>query len=818
MPTIFDRLLGRDTEQKAVVTGNGGTGPGVFALIDGVPLSTRARNPRRLMKQAQELYHSDLIIRAAEHRTSAAVAGLPWHLEDENQDEVTDESSPELIAIRDWLERPQANLRDVGRKMTRRALWQVTSRHAGLCGSGFWFLDQRNALTNMALSALYINPARMYPQENELGYLRGWKLDADEDGNGGIPLELDEVLQFDFEPPDWGHFGIGLVESAWTTAHLTSALDRHATGVFRGGGRLAGLISPKPNVQVSDDQWDAAIRDWRNIQSDPESAKRLHILRGPVDFTRTAASMQELAVEHVAKMAREDKLALWGVPLSQLPLPVAAGMNSGETKAFDEAVFYQGAVHDRVLILSEVIQTQVLDRIAAEGGPAVTLVIEEPAFDDETPMFERAEKARTQPLTVNERRAIIRLDPLPDLDAKGEPLGTAIYLPTDLVLVNAGPDENGNLIALPEPEPPPAALVAPPEPSDGEEAPPSAVPAKATLEGLRKRIDGKHVAEFEKDMAAALREQAQAIAKRIRSRGSAIAKKPRNVGAWWDEAVESARIGRVIEKHNLAVAKVVTGEVPRLIPKKADFTDEVFDFIRLRTGERISGINDTTRDSLADLIAEGFEQGLGPDEVAQSIEDAGIFAESRAELVARTETMLAYNDAALRSYQSLDVTEVMALDGDKDAECADRNGKTFSIDDAYAISDHPNGTLDWAPVVKASLEPRADAPHVDEGRQYIINVPPNPTPIVHVHPTPVEVNVAPAEVTVLPTPVTVNPTPVTVEAPIVNVPEQKATLPEVMDVRIVDDVSPPKVKKVIRGAPTRAHPDGPIEGVVEGTP
>lgn len=694
MPTIIDRLLGRDTEQKAVVTGTGGTGPGVLAWYNDVPLWSASRNPRRLMKQAQELYHRDLIVRAAEHRVSAAAAGLPWHLEDEDEDEVTDESAPELIAIRDWLEKPQAAV--PGRKMTRRALWQVTSRHAGLCGTAFWYLDQRAVLGDKpSLGVLYVNPARMYPVENEQGFLRGWKLDADEDGNGGIPLELDEVLQFDFEPPDFGHTGMGLVESAWATSNLTGSLERHETTLFSAGARLAGLISPKTGTVLSDEQWQSTVRDWRNITSDPESAKRLHILRGPVDYTRTGATMQELAVEHIAKMAREDKLALWGVPTSQLPLPIAGGLNSGETKAFDEAVFYQGAVHDRVLILSEVIQTQVLDRIAEQGGPSLQLVIEEPAFDDDTPQYEKAQKAIDQPLTVNERRDILGLDPIPDVDTAGEPLGAAIWLPTKLSLAFAGPDEKGDLIAVPEPEPPPAVLAVPPQ----EVLPPEVVPAKATLSSLRKRVDGRFVKALQRDVADALREQAQAIAKRVRSRGAAVRKAK---GAWWDEKTEDARLRKVIEKHNLAVAQVVTSEVPRLLPRKADpFVDTVMDFIRERTAERIVGINQTTRDAIAALIEDGFEQGLGPDEVAASIEEAAAFDEARAELVARTESMFAYNEAALSSYREFGVNEVMALDGDQDAECAARNGQTFSVDEAFSIADHPNGTLDWAPVVKA---------------------------------------------------------------------------------------------------------------------
>jgi hypothetical protein len=702
VPTFVDRLLGRTPvpETKAVVTGNGGTGPGVFAYQNDIPLWSASRNHRRLMKQAQELYHSDLVIHAAENKVSSRAAGLPWHLADEEGDEVTDESPPDQKAIRDWLEKPQAQL--VGRKqMGRRDLWKLTHRHDGLCGTTFWYLDQRTLLTGAPLVTLYINPARMSAQEDANGTLLGWKLDADDEGHGGVPLELDEVLQFVYDPPDWGHYGIGLVEAAGRASALSRSADRHVESVLTGGGRLAGLISPKPGTIVGADDWAAAVRDWRNIGSDPESAKRLHIVRGPVDFVRTAATLHELAIVEVAKMSREDKLGLWGVPESQLPYPSAGGLNSGETKGYDEAVLMQGAVHDRVTPFREVIQFQVLDRIAANGGPTLQLVIEEPEFDDESPAYERAAKARELPLTRNQRLAIIGLDPLPDYDLEGNPLGTAIDLPIGLTVVGAGPGEDGNLKPLPEPDPVPAPLVAAPPPA----VPPAEgeVPTKAKpmLLGLRKTVDTRFVASTKRDVQKALADQAQAVSKRVRARGS----KTMSVGSWWDEKVEDARLRKAIEPHNLAIAETVSGRVSDLLdkPKKASsFEDVVAQYVRVKTGERILGINATTRDLIAKLIADGFSQGLGAAEVADSISVATAFDEARAELISRTEAMLAYNEAALSSYREFGVTEVEALDGDDDPECAERNGTVWPVDEAFGILDHPNGTLDWAPVIKAA--------------------------------------------------------------------------------------------------------------------
>jgi hypothetical protein len=134
-------------------------------------------------------------------------------------------------------------------------------------------------------------------------------------------------------------------------------------------------------------------------------------------------------------------------------------------------------------------------------------------------------------------------------------------------------------------------------------------------------------------------------------------------------------------------------------PAKADpFTAAVAKLIK-RVGARIAGITETTQRAVADAIAAGFDQGMSPAQIADTIEALPAFDEARAELVARTETMFAYNAAALDSYAELGVTQVEAIDGDGDEECAARDGQTFSLEEALDIEDHPNGTLDWVPVL-----------------------------------------------------------------------------------------------------------------------
>ena len=114
---------------------------------------------------------------------------------------------------------------------------------------------------------------------------------------------------------------------------------------------------------------------------------------------------------------------------------------------------------------------------------------------------------------------------------------------------------------------------------------------------------------------------------------------------------------------------------------------------------RVKGINETTRDNIVAALKQGIEDGHGAAELGDDVEEATAFDEYRSELIARTESARALNESQIESYREFGVTQVTAIDGDGDEECAARDGQTFDIDEAMGIEDHPNGTLDWVPVV-----------------------------------------------------------------------------------------------------------------------
>lgn len=122
-------------------------------------------------------------------------------------------------------------------------------------------------------------------------------------------------------------------------------------------------------------------------------------------------------------------------------------------------------------------------------------------------------------------------------------------------------------------------------------------------------------------------------------------------------------------------------------------------------------IRGETRRAIFNALHDGRVAGEGPLQLSRRIREyvpAGRFRtagpEYRSLMIARTETRYAQNFSSLQAYQSTSRVRAMlcfdAQAGPTDADCTDRNGREFTFDEAQTLStsEHPNGTLDWAPI------------------------------------------------------------------------------------------------------------------------
>lgn len=713
----------------------GPLGPGAGVLMTEFLLPTMLpTDPARRMKSAWKIGEGVAYVFAAERVISGKIAGMApvdtedtspvgWHLEDPDGETIND--AYPVVAAREAfqvLAKPMAALsldEAGGMRQSRRTQWELTSRHAGLCGTSFWVLDGLNGW-GFPRAILYCRPDRLTPKLNAQGALAEWRLDVGAIGKpDGTPISREEVVPFYLQAPNDGYVATGLVEAALVKAQLNGAIDRYFGQVIGGGGRLSGIIAPKEGRIDDDNVYNQMVRDWRNVTEQPEAAKRLQVVRAPVEFTKTVNTPAEMGLIDLMTRNRDDLLAIWGVPYSQVGGSPAAGMGMGEARDSDRQALWENAVIPRLAMMQEPIQ-DLLDRLEPELGWAPKLVWDLPELQPEATRYDRAQKTTNVALTNRERREMLGLAPFPEdlMGSTGIPLNDEVWVPLSIQPMSFEP-----------PQPVPAALApgAPPpvegetqaeeqEDEDADELDTDGAPTEtigatkarmpAGMGRLRGTVDKRVTPALQRSVAGVLADQRDEVVRRVKKAWSRISEHPGDEQAWWNESKWNGAMLRTLKPALAGVGEVVGDHVEDTlgakVGKKASMgtaSKRAVERALSRGAARVTRINSTTREGLRRLIAEAVEKGMSPAEAGELIEGWAGFDQYRAERIARTELMFAYNAAALDSYGALGVTKVQAIDGDDDEECAERNGQTFTLEEAEGIEDHPNGTLDWVPVL-----------------------------------------------------------------------------------------------------------------------
>jgi hypothetical protein len=236
---------------------------------------------------------------------------------------------------------------------------------------------------------------------------------------------------------------------------------------------------------------------------------------------------------------------------------------------------------------------------------------------------------------------------------------------------------------------------------------------RSSMLGFRKSVEAEYIPRISAAASRVLDEQKRSIVAEVRMKHAHLMSHPGDVDAWWKP-----------ERWNTALLDALTGTyraIGSAVPKqinahKADLgvafgpavpiDPKITQAIITNAAKRITEINDFTRDGIRSLIEQGATDGLSPAALGDLIEGWTGFDEYRSERIATTELRSSYNQAARESYADAGIELLEAIDGDGDEECAARNGQTYSIDDAAAedADEHPNGTLDWLPVVTETVD------------------------------------------------------------------------------------------------------------------
>jgi hypothetical protein len=739
--TFLDRLLGREPApvphyQKAVVSGE--------AWQNAIPLSTLNHSPQEKAATYLKAYKVGWFSKAG-RKIAGDVSSLDWSISEGDQEEGDSQTEiprpsmnipvEQLDPIGQFMRLLEAPYRASDGKvlLTGRQLLHKTQVHLDFTGNACWYVG--NSLLPDVL--LPISPARMWPSRDKAGKLIGWVMDKDAP-SGGTPFSTDEILWFNTGGADDDVWGTSVVESVYSQVPITDLMARHTATVMTMGGRLAGMLWPKER-SLDEAEFLDAQRAWRNVASDPQAGKRLLIFPEPMEYAQGASTPAEIGIPELATLNRDEILTAFPISPYMLGVPSPGGLNSGEVRREDRRDYWEGTIAPRADLIEEVIQVGLLSRYEAIMNRTFDFELSIPLLDDAPTLMEKA--------AAFKGLISIGLDPKESLGAVG----------LDHIKWTGLPD-------LLDPAKQAAAAEAAQTAMEGDgsrtvvrdNTPRDNTNTQQTLVGKsREDVARQHT----DDVASFLKDQRERVVKAIRDSYTKVKSTERKAWAakadpeWFDAAAEDAALRETVRTIYVASGKtslqVVADQLNRIVPNKA--VDRVLADLMEYGGERIRDINAKTLQAITLELAEGTRRGYTVSQLIDGVpaegfkgvlnvgmeNGVGVWGDARAETISRTETALSYNRASLDAYKEFRVSRVLAYDGDTDADCAARNGREFDIDDAFSIADHPNGTLDWAPVIdvgKSYQEPQSIT--VDVGSP-VINLHMAETKVVNELPAPI---------------------------------------------------------------------------------
>ena len=184
----------------------------------------------------------------------------------------------------------------------------------------------------------------------------------------------------------------------------------------------------------------------------------------------------------------------------------------------------------------------------------------------------------------------------------------------------------------------------------------------------------------------------------------------------YDGDQERRGLAGILERRYLGMLHAVHEAIIRLYGLDANrfvISDNSVNRILVEAARRVVGIDETTRQAIAEQLRIGQAEGLSTHEIAHGNEKLGyrgiegLYQETwqgRSEMIARTELQHAQNEASLDRYAATGMVDmVRIIDGDEwDLPCAERNGTIVPVS-SHPQLNHPHCTLVLVPVLREGI-------------------------------------------------------------------------------------------------------------------
>ncbi|MBA4541971.1 phage portal protein [Thermoactinomyces daqus] len=556
--------------------------------------------------------------------------------------------------------------------MSGKQLLEGTATWLELHGNAFWYLSEIDGRGQpKEIWLLDSRHVQVVPDVKE--FITGYVYDV----NGKlIPLERREVIHFKTFNPFNPFYGLGTLQAMAGLLELEDLRNTYDKTFFENGAIIKGVLKT-PNT-LSDAAFKRITRDWRRTYGGAKNANKIAIMEEGLEFQPITLSQADMEFLSMAKFNRDRILAAFGVPPAKLGIMENANYSNSEEQ---DRTFWSETMAPKLADIEERLNNELAPRYG-------NLTI---AFD---PVVQEDESQRVQEVVDLANTGILTVDEL------RERLG---YAPLKQDQQQQDQQQNNQ--------------------QANEEAAKAAKGIRDTFQRSRTAYLARVVKEFEPDLVKFFEEQENRVLEKLIMTGKTGKQYNFIPDELWDSYTEDEKLLAILSVLHITVARAAYEKAGAFFD-----TDLRFDLENpanaelIKTlGQKITRINETTREAIVKEVLEGMRRGYSINQIAYGYPDenykgiAGVFEQARgyrARTIARSESADAYNAANLKAYIDLGQEKVEVLDGvDWDEDCRRANGQIWTIQKAQAnLKAHPNCVRAFAPYIDLEKMYRKEGP------------------------------------------------------------------------------------------------------------
>lgn len=545
-------------------------------------------------------------------------------------------------------------------------LFEATISYMLLQGECFWYMALGKS-TRRPREIVVLRPDKVGTDiDKATGEINGYFIRQSQ-GQPPIPLEVNEVLRFNFFNPENPYKGKGVVEVGNDYISTDESTAEYTNNFFANGAGLSGVLSI--NGEVTKGAFRKFVRAWREKYEGTSNAGKVAVLRASdASFQKIGLGLDELNMAELRKMSLADVAMMFKVPLELLgKITEGAGLGRGNIETL-EYIFSKYNINKKMQRFDSVLNFALQRYYPEQAGLQIcheNIIPEDKEFE-----LNERDKAVDRWQTRDEIRDEEGLDPVDG--------GDQLFVPAMQVPLNE------------------SSTATPPATSN------SSVRIKITRTVKKKDITKEKAERFRLTLMRnqmRYERQYKRVIKPIfhKQRTEALHNLEAHAGSLtkaneqklFDDAAYDAELVSELmpmltdlTQTQGGLALIFAGDTDNEFYLNANILANV----QRGTLRMATSFNDQTITKLNETLAEGIQSGEGIGALKQRVSDVFDGVDGyRSERIARTETLKASNAATLDAYRQTGYVNAKAWAVNPDAcdQCQEFDGKTVPLDDAF---------------------------------------------------------------------------------------------------------------------------------------